>query len=503
MSDFEKKPDDEIEEPNGRAFGKYRIINDDEMPRLHGESTLKKQAEQPPMGIEREVTVLERRKAQRVQEEPERRRRMSEAPERRGRMSEAPAQPDEPRKPPRDSTGTKHRRKELSVSADLDGPESASRGPAKPADGRKKTRDSVARKGSCPSWLKSRVYKGGRPGKDENGLLELQELVIRHSPVGTAVLDNRGRIRIRNESFMESLGLDAEDAVEDIEEFSSRIEGVDLSGGFWDSIETGSTVEVEEEVVIGGETKTTIHVAFSPVSLPSGVSWCICYLETTSRSASRGGLLEYQNYVANLATSSADAIVGLDDDGSIKYWNQGAQALFGYTDDEIVGKSAMILVPGELKREAQLVLKVVREKGLYRNFDTHRIGKGGERIPVTMTVSAVRDENGKFIGTAATCQDLRASKDLHEKAMEAEKLNAVLQMAVSVYHKINNPLCVIAANAQLLLPKLAREKSEDAHRIESILDATKRISAVLEDLTRLTGVEPRMASTDKEDQTAA
>jgi PAS domain S-box-containing protein len=368
---------------------------------------------------------------------------------------------------------------------------------------RQRPRDPIFRKGSCPSWLKSQVDKRKKSGRNDKGLLELQGLIIRYSPVGTAVLDSRGRVRIRNECFMESLELEADDVIEDIDQVAGQVEGVNLSDSFWDAVETGSTVEFEKEVVIGGRSQVSIRVSFSPVSLPSGKSWCICYLEKIAKQVPASGLFEYQKYVAQIAMSSGDAIVGLDHDGSIQYWNQGAQALFGFTEDEIIGKSVMILVPEELRREAQVVLKVVHEKGVYRNFDTHRLHKSGERVPVTMTVSAVRDDNGKLIGTAATCKDLRVAKDLHEKALEAEKLNAVLQMAMSVYHQINNPLSVIAANAQLLMPKLEKEGGEATRKLDTIIDATKRINTVLEDLTRLTGVEPNVAEAKEEEEPAA
>jgi PAS domain S-box-containing protein len=522
LSDSEKKSGGEEPELTGRTFGKYRIINDDEMPLLRkegpaeeAERELRKRAS---YDLERDTESVERRRTPIQPMDPSRE--ADDRPRRReplasDRLRRDLEESDEKNMRPREAAGQASLRRpfrEPTRPAGIPRPKEPAepigrpRGPneqTERVDGSRKGKDSRGRKGSCPSWLKSRVYKGRRPTKDDNGLQELQELIIRKSPIGTAVLDNRGRVRIRNESFMEAIELDVDDSLEDIEEIAARVEGVNLSDRFWDAVETGSTVEVEEEVVVGDETKTTVHISFAPVSLPSGMSWCICYFETTSRQASRGGIFEYQNYVAHLATSSADAIVGLDKDGAIKYWNQGAQALFGYTDDEIVGKNVMILIPEELRREAQLVLKVVQEKGLYRNFDTHRVDKFGDRIPVTMTVSAIRDGSGKFIGSAANCKDLRTAKDLHEKALEAEKLNAVLQMAVSVYHQINNPLCVIAANAQLLLPKFTGDDKEGIKKIDSILDATKRINTCLEDLTRLTGVEPRMATTDKEEEPAA
>ena len=197
MSDSKKKPGGVEPEPNGRAFGKYRIINDDRVPGLGGDAPAEGSSEEPrkrpPPRAERDADSVERRRA--------------------------PDERKHGRTPPTD--------------------------PADVADRPKRSKDPGARKGSCPSWLKSRVYKGGRPGGNDEGLLELQELVIRNSPVGTAVLDNRGRVRISNESFMQAIGLDDDAVVEDIEQVSKRIEGVNLSDKFWDAVETGSTVAVE------------------------------------------------------------------------------------------------------------------------------------------------------------------------------------------------------------------------------------------------------------------
>jgi PAS domain S-box-containing protein len=282
--------------------------------------------------------------------------------------------------------------------------------------------------------------------------------------------------------------------VKDIEHVGARVKGVDVTNRFWDAVESGFDVKIEERVQVKGRGEVTLRASFHPVAFQSAVSWCICYFEAADSSPlKQSQLWEYQNYVACVATSSGDAIVGLDMDGNIKYWNQGAQALFGYSDDEIVGKPVTELVPEELQREAQLVLKVVKEQGIYKNYDTSRVHKNGRMIPVTMTVTAVRNDDGEFIGTAATLKDLRSTRDLHEKALEAEKLNAVLQMAVTVYHQVNNPLCVIAANTQLLLTRVQGSDGEEAKKLESILEATKRISTVLEDLGRLTGVEPQIA----------
>jgi PAS domain S-box-containing protein len=322
--------------------------------------------------------------------------------------------------------------------------------------------------------------------------------------VGIAVLDSRGRIRIRNDAFTDLVGIDSDVSVEDIEGVAEMVEVEGLVDNFWDAVESDAPQEMHGSAYTGQGEAIPLRVVFHPVCLPSGQSWCICYLEVIYEvSTGEGHLYEQLNYVTQLAACMAEPMVGIDMNGMVKYWNQGSEALFGYGEDEILGKHVLTLVPEDLRREAQLVLKVVQEKGSYKNFDTQRLTKSGERIPVTLTVSAVRDEDGALIGTVATCKDLRGSKDLRDKAMEAEKLSAVLRMAVSVYHQVNDPLCVISANAQLLQRVLGEQDKEKSKKLMSILEAAKKISTVLDNLTQLTGVEPNGGARDGEEDTAA
>jgi PAS domain S-box-containing protein len=597
LSDSDNKPDAGADKSGGRSFGKYRLINDDELPRL---TTQQSGEQEGPAETDDEVDVEERRDSASPAGRSDRgtipggRARPDGADGRsrrtrslRADLAERGMRADRRLRADLSDPGTRYNRAARGESADLDAPagtreESArsdldgrgvrSRRSDQPTASDRRAREAPAvrgaradraartgramragpvgpgaqaqnrerpdrrerperpkrggasgpeaagpveesrerasaRKGSCPSWLKSRVQKDKRSSESDRNLLELQELIIRHSPVGTAVLDNTGRIRIRNGSFLEILALEDDPQLGDIEAIAETVDCLDLTERFWDAVEMGTSAEADEEIAAADGGLFRVHAVFVPVNLPSGVNWCICYLdnaydEPAHAQAPAGRMYEYQNYVARLATSSADAIIGLDADGTVKYWNQGAEALFGFTEDEIVGKSALPLIPDELRREAQLVLKVVRQKGVYRNFDTQRLNKSGERIPVTMTISSVRDEDGNFVGTAATCRDLRDAKDLRDKALEAEKLTAVLQIAISVYHQINDPLCVIAANAQLLLSQLNGEDKERTKRLESIVDSAKRISGVLDNLSELTGVEPQAVPPEDESSAA-
>jgi PAS domain S-box-containing protein len=102
--------------------------------------------------------------------------------------------------------------------------------------------------------------------------------------------------------------------------------------------------------------------------------------------------------LAAIVESSDDAIVSKTLDGRILSWNAGASRIFGYTAEEVIGKPITIIIPAELREEEQRILDQVRSGRRIEHFDTIRIAKDGRRIPISLTVSPVRDSRGAIIG---------------------------------------------------------------------------------------------------------
>jgi PAS domain S-box-containing protein len=149
---------------------------------------------------------------------------------------------------------------------------------------------------------------------------------------------------------------------------------------------------------------------------------------------------EAQMRLAAIVESSSDAIASKDLNGYITSWNAAAERILGYTAEEIVGKHVTTIIPPELHKDEPEILRRIQAGERIEHFETVRLTKSGERIDVSLTVSPVRDQEGKIIGAAKILRDITARKKLEATLRTTERLASVGRLAASVAHEINNPL---------------------------------------------------------------
>src|SRR3546814_12024525 len=104
--------------------------------------------------------------------------------------------------------------------------------------------------------------------------------------------------------------------------------------------------------------------------------------------------------LAAIVESSDDAILAKDLDGTIMSWNAGAERLFGFTEDEAIGRPVTILLPEERLDEEPEILRRIRRGERVEHFETVRRRKDGSLIDISLTVSPVQDGEGRIIGAA-------------------------------------------------------------------------------------------------------
>jgi len=127
---------------------------------------------------------------------------------------------------------------------------------------------------------------------------------------------------------------------------------------------------------------------------------------------------QVRQLLASIVESSDDAIVSKDLDGVIASWNPGAERLFGYTADEVVGKSVTTLFPPDLLHEEHAILKRIRRGEKIDHYETVRRRKDGSLVDVSLTVSPVRDAAGKVTGVSKIARDISARKKAeHERLL--------------------------------------------------------------------------------------
>jgi PAS domain S-box-containing protein len=117
--------------------------------------------------------------------------------------------------------------------------------------------------------------------------------------------------------------------------------------------------------------------------------------------------------LATIADSSADAMLSVDMEGIVGFWNSGAENLFGHEKDEILGQHFNAIVPNDLREEAETKRKEAQEKGFVR-YETLRLRKDGTRVPVDMTLTVIKDEDGRPTSIAGNIKDLTEKKKLEE-----------------------------------------------------------------------------------------
>jgi PAS domain S-box-containing protein len=129
----------------------------------------------------------------------------------------------------------------------------------------------------------------------------------------------------------------------------------------------------------------------------------------------RHKLLE-ASYLAAIVSSSSDAIIGKNLSGVVASWNPAAERLFGYAADEMIGRHISLIIPHERLDEEDLILEQIRSGRRVEHFETMRRRKDGQEIPVSLTVSPIRDTDGKIMGAS------KIVRDVSERMQAAETL---------------------------------------------------------------------------------
>jgi PAS domain S-box-containing protein len=131
--------------------------------------------------------------------------------------------------------------------------------------------------------------------------------------------------------------------------------------------------------------------------------------------------MEARLRLAIIVESSDDAIIGEDMDGIITDWNKGAERLYGYSANEVVGKSISLLVPADRAGDCAEIMEALRRGNLVKHYETVHEKQDGTRIQVSLTVSPIRDAEGRIVGASAIGRDISESKRAEDAVRESEK----------------------------------------------------------------------------------
>jgi PAS domain S-box-containing protein len=194
----------------------------------------------------------------------------------------------------------------------------------------------------------------------------------------------------------------------------------------------GEATEFDCEIDFPVAGPCRLHIAYRPETDAAGKvdGWIASLLDITEQSRA----VQAREQLASIVESSGDAIVSKNLDGIIVSWNSAAERLFGYAAEEVVGKSIAILIPAELHDEEPKILERIRHGDSLDHYETIRQRKDGSRVPVSLSVSPVKDAHGTIVGASKIARDITARKEAeHERDRiegELRELSAKLEQEV-------------------------------------------------------------------------
>lgn len=168
--------------------------------------------------------------------------------------------------------------------------------------------------------------------------------------------------------------------------------------------------------------------------------------------------------LASIVESSDDAIVSKDLNGKIRSWNKGAERLFGYTAQEVIGRPVTILIPTDFLDEEPAILGRIVKGERIEHYETTRQRKDGSLIHVSLTVSPVRDFSGKIIGAS------KVGRDITQKRRAQEKQKLLLQ---EMNHRVKN-LFAVASGLIAVSARTATTPKQLSSDVRSRLGALAR-----------------------------
>ena len=133
-----------------------------------------------------------------------------------------------------------------------------------------------------------------------------------------------------------------------------------------------------------------------------------------------------QAYLAAIVASSDDAILSKTLEGILTSWNAGAERMFGYTAEEMIGQPILRLIPRELHNEEDQIIQRIRAGKRIEHYETVRLTKDGRRIPVSLTISPIKDGTGKIIGASKIARDITERKQVEEARRVSEERYRIL-----------------------------------------------------------------------------
>jgi PAS domain S-box-containing protein len=252
-----------------------------------------------------------------------------------------------------------------------------------------------------------------------------------------------------------------------------------------------------------------VEISLSPVSTEKGVFVLSAIRDITDRKRIAEELRraneelhrrtvqqlgEYRSRLASIIDSSEDAILSKDLSGAITSWNKGAERIYGYAPEEVIGKHISLLTPGDHPDEIPEILRKVAQGERIEHHESVRVTKNGRRLDVSLSISPLCDAVGEIVGASVIARDITTQKRTEGQLRQSQKMEAIGRLAGGVAHDFNNILGIINACAEFLRDRIdpSAEPSIYVENIKKAIERGRSLTKQMLAFSRTSAVQPRI-----------
>jgi PAS domain S-box-containing protein len=199
-----------------------------------------------------------------------------------------------------------------------------------------------------------------------------------------------------------------------------------------------------------------------------------------------------QGILAAIVNTSDDAIISKKLTGIITSWNKSAEKMFGYTEEDVIGKHISLIIPTERLSEEQYIISEVSKGNKVNHFQTVRLARNGKQVPISLSVSPILDEKGNIIGASKIARDITEQLVVQEENArlyeQVKMLNKKKDEFIGLAsHELKTPLTSINAYLQILTRMVTDERSKDF--LKKARQQVKKVNALISDLLDVSKIE--------------
>ncbi len=193
--------------------------------------------------------------------------------------------------------------------------------------------------------------------------------------------------------------------------------------------------------------------------------------------------------LAAIVESTDDAIIACDLNGLVTDWNPGAERLFGYSAQEVLGRTIAVLSPAAQRDDLEGILARIKQGDHVRIAEARRLTRSGTPIQVAITMSPLKDEHGNVVGVSKIARDTTEARRMQHRLSIADRMASIGTLAAGVAHEVNNPLAYVKTNIDFAVAAANELPPPIAEALTQAQEGIERIRVTVRDLKTFTRAE--------------